>query len=78
MDLRSEFEKAWRAGEPHDVLLDLAHAHIARGMSVQDAYRTLEKLWQECGYDNTDECCSLQDNVEYVMEKLWYEQPLTK
>jgi hypothetical protein len=78
MDLRSEFEKAWRAGEPYDALLAIAHAHIVGGTPVLDAYQRLHELWQECGYDSADESCPLQDNVEYVMEKLWYEQPIAK
>ena len=78
MDLRSEFETAWKGGESHDALLELVHGHMARGMSAQDAYHMLHKLWQECGFDDADEPCSRQDQLEYVLEKLWYECPIAK
>jgi hypothetical protein len=78
MNLRSEFEKAWRAGNDHDSLLALVHRHQQHGVPAHEAYGILQQLWLDNGFDDSEGTNPLQDNLEYVMEKLWYEQPATK
>lgn len=78
MNLRGEFETAWKAGLGHDSLLELVRRHQQQGVAVQQAYRILHQLWLDCGFDDSDRASALQDNLEYVLEKLWYEQPATK
>ena len=75
MTLRDEFLNALRSGAGHDALLDLVHRHQAKGMSPQEAYRVLQQIWQESGFDGAEGGGTLQDNLEYVMEKVWYECP---
>ena len=75
MPLKAELLVALRAGQDHDALLDLVHHHQTRGLSPQDAYQVLQQLWLELGFDRAEEENSLQDNLEYVMEKVWYECP---
>jgi hypothetical protein len=78
MQLRSEFERAWRAGDDHDSLLALVHRHEQQGLAAREAYAILQQLWLDNGFDNSDGDHPLQDKLEYVLEKLWYEQPATK
>jgi hypothetical protein len=78
MNLRSDFEAAWKAGEGHDTLLELVRRHKTQGLPVQEAYQILLQLWLECGFNDAEQSSALQDNLEYVLEKLWYECPATK
>ncbi|MBV9558460.1 MAG: hypothetical protein JO254_15430 [Pseudolabrys sp.] len=76
MNLRGEFEKAWRAGNDYDSLLMLVHELQRRnGMSATEAYSVLQQLWLDNGFNDSPDANPLQDRLEYVMEKLWYEQP---
>lgn len=75
MDLKHEFLKALRGGEGHDQLLELVHRHLVAGMAPQMAYDTLEGIWLDFGFDDSDEQSDLRDNLEYVLEKIWYECP---
>jgi hypothetical protein len=78
MELQDEFLAALQAGEQHDALLELAHRHQAQGMPAQETYRILHQLWLELGLNAAEEGNSLQDNLEYVMGKVWYECPASE
>ena len=78
MNLRDEFEAAWRAGSDYDFLLALVRRHQQQGLTATEAYWILHQLWLGNGFDDCDECGPLQNNLEYVLEKLWYEQPAPK
>jgi len=75
MNLKTEFLTALRAGQEYDSLLDLVRRHEARGLSPQGAYELLQQIWLEHGFDEKREDTPFQDNLEAVMEKLWYECP---
>jgi hypothetical protein len=75
MELKREFLAALRGGEGHDALLKLVHRHQAQGLALQEAYEILHQLWLEFGFDKIEECSDLRDNLEYVMEKVWYGSP---
>jgi hypothetical protein len=75
MNLKSDFKTAWQAGKDADILLDLVRRHRARGVSGEEAYQVLEQVWIENGYDRGEgPPSSLQDSLEYVLEKTWYSQ----
>ena len=78
MNLKNDFETTWKAGADHDALLELVHRHQAQGLSAQEAYRMLHQLWLECGFNDAERSDPLQDNLEYVLEKIWYECPAAK
>ena len=75
MDLKYEFLRELRAGVDHDSLLELVHSFVKRGTRPREAYNALQELWLAFGFDDSDEESSLRDNLEYVMEKIWYECP---
>lgn len=73
MNLRGEFETAWKAGDDFDALLELVHRHQQQGLPAREAYWILHKLWLDCGFDDCDRPSELQNNLEYILEKIWYE-----
>ena len=75
MDLKHEFLTALRGGEDHDRLLELVHRHQAGGTTPQMAYDILERIWLDFGFNDSDEQSELRNNLEYVLEKVWYECP---
>jgi len=79
MNLRGEFESAWRAGGDYDSLLTLVHRYQQQhAVTSTEAYATLQQLWLDNGFDDGTYETPLQDKLEYGVEKLWYEQPTTK
>jgi hypothetical protein len=75
MEFKQEFLAALKGGQNHESLLELVSRHQTRGLAPEQAYQDLEQLWLEFGFNQTDEGGSLQDNLEYVMEKVWYGCP---
>ncbi|HEV3255303.1 MAG TPA: hypothetical protein VG013_00355 [Gemmataceae bacterium] len=75
MDLKHGFLAALRGGQNHDALLELVHRHQAQGLTPQEAYQIMQQLWLDFGFDKAEEGSGLQDDLEYVMEKIWYECP---
>ncbi len=73
MPLKDEFLKALRAGQDHKALLGLIHRHQAQGMVPRDSYNVLEEIWQELGFANTEEGGPLRDELEFVMERVWFQ-----
>jgi hypothetical protein len=73
VDLRGEFETAWKAGHDQDSLLALVHRHQEQGLAAREAHAILQQLWLDNGFDDCDGSSPPQDNLEYVLEKLWYE-----
>jgi hypothetical protein len=75
MDLKQEFLTALQRGDDSDHLLDLVHRHQQGGTPPQMVYDILEGIWLDLGFNNSDEPSALKDNLEYVLEKVWYECP---
>ena len=72
MNLRSEFETAWTAGNDADFLLAVVRRYQQQGLQGLEAYRILEKLWLDCGFNDSDVDSDRRNNLEYVLETLWY------
>jgi hypothetical protein len=75
MALEHEFLVALRGGAGHDHLLELVQRHQAGGVKPRAAYDILERIWLEFGFNDSDEQSALRDDLEYVMEKMWYACP---
>lgn len=72
MDFKSDFLTALRAGEDYDALMELVRRHHSQGLSINAAYEALEQIWLEHGFNEGGEGGAFQDNLEAVMEKVWY------
>jgi hypothetical protein len=77
MDLKQEFLATLEKGADHAQLLKVVDRFRSAGMSSQTAYDILERIWLESGFDDSDEPSERRDNLESVMEKVWYECPAT-
>jgi hypothetical protein len=75
LNLNHEFLTALRDGVDHDSLLELVHRHQAQGLNPPEAYGILHQAWLEFGFNSSEEESDVRDNLEYVMEKIWYECP---
>ncbi|MBI2805168.1 MAG: hypothetical protein HYX68_09350 [Planctomycetes bacterium] len=79
MNLRAQFERTWRAGYDYDALLTLVHEQQERlGNNATESDAILQQRWLDNGFNDSADANPLQDKLEYVMEKLWYEQPAIK
>ncbi len=66
MNLRGEFESAWKAGGDYRFLAELVHRYQRQTPSAGEAYATLQQLWLDNGFDDGTYETPLQDKLEYV------------
>ncbi len=76
MSFKQEFLAALGAGQQCDTLLDLVHRYESQGLGPKEAYNQLQQIWLEFGFDKEEaKSGSVQNDLEAVMEKIWYECP---
>ena len=75
MDLRGEFETAWKAGDDYDSLLALVQRRQQQGFAPTEMYGILQQLWLDNGFDDCDGSTPLQDKLEYVLESSGMNNP---
>jgi hypothetical protein len=76
MNFKNDFLNALRTGADYDALMELVRRYRVQGLSQDTVYETLHEVWLEYGFDKKEsEEETLQDNLEYVMEKVWYGCP---
>jgi hypothetical protein len=71
MTFKEEFLIAFDRGLNGEELLNLAQS---RKLDAREAYKIVEQIWLELGFDSK-EGEPRQENLEFVMEKLWYSSP---
>jgi hypothetical protein len=67
-----EFLTALQAGKDERTLFEIVRQHFGKDDRGRDAYQSLEELWRDLGFPNSDESSPLQNQLEYVMERVWY------
>jgi hypothetical protein len=72
MSFKQEFLTALQTGKDHRALLDIVRRYHGSDETGKEAYQTLEELWRELGFQDSDESSPLRDELEYVMECVWY------
>jgi hypothetical protein len=75
MTFKQEFLSALKGGQDCMALLDLARGLQGEGLPPEQIYETLQEIWREFGFDKRQDGGVLQNNLEAVMEKVWYECP---
>jgi hypothetical protein len=75
MSFKQDFLEALTTGADHQALLDVVCRHQEKGLTPQEAYQTLEQVWLEFGFDETEAGGAMRDELEFVMEKAWYQGP---
>jgi hypothetical protein len=78
MNLTQDFLAALTSHMDHDALLDLVQRHQAQGMTLDAAYDILEQIWLDFGFATSEEDSPLRNDLEYVMEKVWYQGGLSR
>jgi hypothetical protein len=77
MSLKEEFRAALTKGANLDRLVELVDQHFAQGMPRRDMARILHELWLELGFEDAQRPDSVQESLEYVLEKLSDDCPFT-
>ena len=77
MEFKQEFLEALRSGQDHPELLAIVGRHQARGLTPEESYVLLHQIWLEFGFNKTDESSPLRDELEFVMERVWFEGSIT-
>ena len=73
MDLKHEFLSALQSGGNHESLLELVRRSFGRGLTQEQAYNMLQEIWLEYGYDESTVDSPLRENLEFVMETIWFQ-----
>lgn len=71
MFFETEIRDALRMNIGHEKLLELVSSRVG----PREGYEVLERIWQEMGFDEKRESGPMQEDLEFVMEKLWYACP---
>ncbi len=72
MPFKQEFLTALQAGKDHRALLEIVRQHYGDDESERAGYEALEQIWRGLGFDESDEESALRNELEYVMERVWY------
>lgn len=75
MEFKARFLNALRAGADDDALLKLARESATETFDLGRVYNAMQAIWREHGFDERSDGGSIQDRLEFVMEKVWYESP---
>jgi hypothetical protein len=75
MAFQQEFLTALQSGQDHRALLEIVRRHYEGHGVEREAYDALEQIWRDLGFDKSDQSTALQDELEYVMERVWYFGP---
>ena len=52
--------------------MEIVGRHYGGKEIGREAYESLEHLWRELGFQESDQESPLRDDLEYVMERVWY------
>jgi hypothetical protein len=72
MSFNQEFLAALESGKEHRTLLEIVRRHFGDSEKERAAYEALEQLWRDLGFEGSDQESPLRDELEYVMERVWY------
>jgi hypothetical protein len=72
MSFKQEFLTALQSGKDDRTLMGIVSRHFGKDEAENAAYEALEELWRELGFEESDETSPLRNELEYVMERVWY------
>lgn len=78
MDFKILFLEALQSGMDDEALLKMAHKSETKSLHLKDIYDLMQRIWVDFGFNDRTDGGELQDRLEYVMEKIWYECPATE
>jgi hypothetical protein len=75
MTFKQEFLEALESGRKHDSLLELIRKRQPQFANKQQIYDTLQEVWLDLGFDEKTDASPVRDELEFVMEQVWYQCP---
>jgi hypothetical protein len=73
MSFKQEFLTALQSGQDDRTLMEIVSRHFGKDDDAgKAAYEALEELWRDLGFQESDESSPLRNELEYVMERVWY------
>jgi hypothetical protein len=72
VSFKQEFLTALQSGKDHPVLLEIVCRQHGGKETGREVYEALEQLWRDLGFRESDEDSPLREELEYVMERVWY------
>jgi hypothetical protein len=72
MQFKKEFLTALQSGKDHPTLMEIVGRHFGGEVAGEAAYEAVEQVWRDLGFEESDESSALRDQLEYVMERVWY------
>jgi hypothetical protein len=66
---------AVEAGSSHQEPLDLIHRYQEQGLTSPEIYQYLQQIWLEFGFDSVDAGGRTRDELEFLMERVWFAPP---
>jgi hypothetical protein len=72
MSFKQEFVTALQSGKEHQDLLEVVRRHYGDKEAGSEAYDALEEIWRDLGFQESDQDSPIRDELEYVMERVWY------
>ncbi len=69
---KQEILAALHSGQDHCRLLEIVRRHLGQGLKTEESYELLEQIWRELGFPDAEESTALRDDLEYLMESVWY------
>lgn len=75
MEFKNRFQSALREGNSDEELLKMARLE-GRNDDPRRVYDWLQELWMEAGFHERSDGGEIQDQLEFVMEKIWQECPV--
>ncbi|HEX5270822.1 MAG TPA: hypothetical protein VFW33_10060 [Gemmataceae bacterium] len=72
MSFKQEFLAALHAGKDYPALLEIVRRQYGEHDTERAGYQALEQLWRELGFDEGNTESPQRDELEYLMERVWY------
>jgi hypothetical protein len=69
---KDKFLTALQSGADYETLLEIVRGHCREFLADREAYFVLQEIWLDFGFNATEDTTPLQDNLEAVMERVWY------
>lgn len=78
MDVEQKLLAALRSQNDHQSLMAVVHHHLSQRLTADEIYDVLEQIWLDFGFDCSNGEGPLRNNLEFVMEKVWFQGGMAK
>jgi hypothetical protein len=72
MSFKQEFLTALQSRKEYQDLIEIVRRYYGGKDTGREAYDALEQIWRDLGFQESVQDSPLRDELEYVMERVWY------